>query len=403
MITIYEPKETVFTHNGLGSLRATSALVTEELNGVYDIEVIAIASMNNVNYLEEDFVIKAMTPRGYQLFRVYSSTKNVDGTIKLNARHIFYDGVYNNVDSAVGSNLTADAAIKLVFMNTSVGHKFTVSSTISSDIRANLSVLNINPVNAIMRSDSSTDRARAGLIQLFGGELLRDNFDIKLLPTIGADRGFIIKYQKNLTGLDFEENSENIFTRIKPIAKNADDKPLYLPEVYIDSPNVGNYFMPKIGIKEFGDLKVGQNGMTQTDVYAEMRRRVQKLFSEGLDSPFINAKINFLLLSQTVQYANYAHLEEIYLGDTVTTRHDGLNVSLKSRCIKYSYDAILNKYESIELGDFKDNIGSSINRAVTGTSSVDVNLVAHINNTIVHLSESDRAWLDKAIIKYPVT
>lgn len=135
MITVYEPGETDFSHNGIGAVSPVSAEVTEELNGMFELEMVCPATEHNLERLDDDYVIKALTPRGQQLFRVYSHQRKLDNTITVNARHVFYDNLYNISDGAAGKSLTADAAIKSVFAGAS---NFIARSDIPDDVRADI-------------------------------------------------------------------------------------------------------------------------------------------------------------------------------------------------------------------------------------------------------------------------
>ena len=372
MITIYDSKESVFTHNGLGIVLPITASVTEELNGSYELSLImanADPAKHQLKNLANFNIIKAPTPRGKQLFRIYQVKKNIFGQIQVNARHIFYDGLFNMVNAVSDTNSSIDAAMKSIYQQAAQSSPFNVSSNIADTISYEYKDSNV--VNSLL--------GRGGLIEALGkGELLRDNFDISLKTHIGANRGFKVRYQKNLLGLDLEDNTENIITQIKPVATDQFGNDLYLPETYISSPLTATYFMPLYGILNCNDIKVGRaNYPTDEDAFAAMRQRALKFFADGGDKPMVNAKINFVSLGDTPEYAKFKELEQVYLGDTITTTHPELDFEMESKCIKYIYDAITKRYKSIELGIFRGDFAkstssniSSLQTEITGTRSM---------------------------------
>ena len=394
MITIYGASENNFNHNGYGVLQALKAEVTEELNGMFELELTLPNTEKTSGQLENIInfnIIKAPTPNGAQLFRIYQVKKNMAGYIQVNARHIFYDGLFNMVSLATGEHSSINAAIKNIYQKAAQGTSFNVSGDIPGTISYEYS--NCNIVSCLLGDD--------GIIKALGsGELLRDNFNIYIKSRIGSDKGFKVQYRKNLAGLDIEDNTENIITRIKPIALDIDGSKLYLPETYINSPRVGSYFMPLYGVLNCNDIKVGKGDyLSTTDAFAAMRQRANAFFSGGGDMPLVNAKINFVLLGDTLEYADFKGLEQISLGDTVKTEYPRLNFTMESHCIKYIYNAITGRYKSIELGSFRNDFAkntsnniSSLQTEVTGTGTM-ANRLAILEtrmDTHAHKGETDK-------------
>ena len=76
--------------------------------------------------------------------------------------------------------------------------------------------------------------------------------------------------------------------------------------------------------------------------------------------PTVSLTVSFVQLSQSTEYAQYALLEDVHLCDTVKVEFPELNVSATAKCVKTTYDAISNKYVSIELGESRTNLASTI-------------------------------------------
>ena len=79
MISIYKALESNFNHNGYGILKTIKAEITEELNGMYEIEIIITIEDNEklISHIKEYNLIKAPTPDSYQLFRIYRVDKKL--------------------------------------------------------------------------------------------------------------------------------------------------------------------------------------------------------------------------------------------------------------------------------------------------------------------------------------
>ena len=76
--------------------------------------------------------------------------------------------------------------------------------------------------------------------------------------------------------------------------------------------------------------------------------------------PTVSITVEFQPLEQTEEYKDIALLERVNLCDTVNVEYSELGVSATAKCVKTTYDALKDKYISIELGDAKTNIADTI-------------------------------------------
>ena len=76
--------------------------------------------------------------------------------------------------------------------------------------------------------------------------------------------------------------------------------------------------------------------------------------------PSISLSISFAQLEQTEEYKGKAILERVSLCDTVNVEFPALGVSATAKCIKTVYNVLLNRYDSVELGDARTNIADTI-------------------------------------------
>lgn len=349
MINLYDSKCTDFNNNGIASLIDTNKCeVIEELNGEFTIEFEYPKNSKYSDKIDNDMIIKVDTGgTERQLFRIKGYEKDLT-TIKATPQHISYDLIDNALDDVYPQNLDGNAAINWILDHTQYNHKFTGFSDITKHGTARY--IRKNVIEAIIGDLDNS------FVNIWGGEIERNNFNIKMLSKRGEDKGYKIKYAKNLSGIDFSKDDSNIITRLRPIGYDG----LMLPEKYVDSPLINNYPHPKIGEIEYSDIKLKENeddedGFdTLEQCYAELRKRANQEFSNNnIDKPIINAKVDFVDLSKTIQYKDYKILTDVKLGDTVYVSLDNMLISV--RVIKTVYDALLHRFTSLELGEFKDN------------------------------------------------
>lgn len=337
MVTIFEKNTTEFKGLGLGALLPTSCVVTEKLNGGFELVMEHPYDLyKKWERIRNDNILYASTPRGMEPFRIYKVKPTMEGII-VNARHIFYD-LQDNLSVLVEHTGSASAAL-----NHLVGSlAYTMPFSFSTDITKSGTMYGeyINPVQALL-SDSDDINS---FVKAYGGELLRSGFFVAMLGSMGEDRGVSIRYGKNLIGLEVDEDISELKTRI--IVQN-DAGTVYTK----DSPYINEYPYPKIYIVGAGNAAIN-----------EMRSMAETLLQEGIDLPNINICVDFQTLSKTEEYKDYSVLEEVQLGDTVTVIHKKMNFSQKRKVISYEWDSLLEQYNSVELGDFISSLAVTTNR-----------------------------------------
>lgn len=342
MIIIYPASGGDYDTNGLGILQPVSASVREVVNGEYALTAV----FADADLIVEDRVLKAMTPKGLQLFRIREINKTLDGMVEVYALHIFYDLADDMILDKYPTAVDGQDAITNVLSGTD----FTGYSDIETVSSARYVYKSV--VDALINKENEN-----AFINRWGGEVERDNFYVTINTRIGADNGVSIRYRKNLTGLEASTNISEVKTRIYPTGLYGNDT--LLTNGYVDSPLIANYAKTKVGRAHFSDVKVGDD-YTEAEAKAELLARANALFDAGADKPTVTLKVEFVELADTVEYADYADLESVYLGDTVHVAHEPLDIDLTLRVVEYVYDSERERYISVTIGDLPDNIGTSI-------------------------------------------
>ena len=342
MIRLYDKNETDFTHNGICILKPLEATVTEELNGDYSLKVTMPRGKKEI---EIEQIIKAPTPKSEQLFRVYNSDIDMFGNQIFYARHIFYDLLDYFIEDTRPSGSGA-LAISKILENT----PFTGTSDITEQGTAYYQMM--NPVKAILGADNA-------FIEVWGGELERDNFNVRMKNHLGTDRGVSIRYRKNLTGLRLQTDLSGVYTKIMPTGLQENGQTLLkLPEKYISSPLIDNYVNIKTTRIHYSDIKIDEE-TTQEQALEMLRNAAAQEFKNGLDKPQITATVEFIPLQDTEEYKDYSILERVYLGDTIRVFHEDLSIELETKVIEYEFDALSKRYNKVILGNANPKYGDT--------------------------------------------
>ncbi len=359
---IYESNTNDFTYNGKGYLNdVINASIVDTLNGDYSLSFEYPMNAKLNEYLVEGNYVKCKVADGsMQIFMITNVVKTFD-TLKVQAKHIFYKLLYNFLEDVYPQNLNCQDFLRWILSHTQYNNEFTGYSNITGTFQT-ARYIRKNPVEAIIGDEDNS------MYKLFGGELKRDNFDIYFNNRIGNDEGVKLIFGKNITGININIDNTNCYTRIMPLGYDA----LMLPEKYIDSDLINNYPFPRIAIYKFEDVKYDPNDEeayhTLADAYQALRNKVEELYDAGIDKPQVNMTIDWLELSKTSQYKDYAALERVHLGDTIYANI--LGVEFETRVVKTTYNPLTDTIEKFEIGTIKPTIATSMNNIVRTLENV---------------------------------
>ncbi|WP_051931355.1 phage tail spike protein [Clostridium sp. KNHs214] len=334
MITIYDKKTNKgnFDNNGLAILdECIKAEITEELNGEYSLYIEYPANSNKANYILEFNIIKAEG----QLFRIYKVEREQENIRKIKAwaRHIFYDLAFYFIE-----------AVNLINANM----KEALEGTIPPEAQVVFSFMgpekNIYPVK--MRNVNALE-ALFRLLEIYGMELKRNNFSVEVLERLGQEKDITVRYGKNIKGLRAIIDTNEFATRIYPVGENN----LVLPERYVEADSSITDILPYPITK-----KVEFSGCKDQ----EQLRDLAQEYIKKVSNPFINITVEFLELSKTKDYEEYASLFNLELGDIVTVKHEKLGIYSELRVIKMVKDLLRPINTKVELGNPLNTIVSKL-------------------------------------------
>ena len=289
-----------------------------------------------------------------QPFRIYRVVPELD-KVTIYARHIFYDLLDNMIKSLKPSPSAVGASVVQSLSGACLStHDFSFYSDLTSTAE-DVEWENINPVEAML--------GEYGLVSKYGAELARDWYDVFLVRRVGNDTDVSIREKKNLTGISYDVDETDVVTRIMPTGEDADGNILYLPELYLDSPNLNAYTHPKwihLPVSEAKEVTDGDEPKSKAQCYTEMRKAAQTEFDAGCDLPTVTLKVDFINCSDAEEYKQYAALTDIFLGDSVRVVARRIGVEVSMRMTQYTYDCLTRKYTSVTLGTAADTLEGSM-------------------------------------------
>lgn len=353
----------------LGSLNdCTRLYVTEERNGIYEAEfdIPVNSSMHNKIKIGHFIYAKPDDLSENQKFRIYKRIYNpIDKTTVFYCEHIRYKLAGIPVAPKTYSG-TPSSILSEMLTSVKSSTEFTAWSDISAvkDIKMDIP----STAGAMLAGQEGS------LLDTFGGEYKFDNYTVKLYQNRGQEKKTEIRYRKNLTGFTCTEDTTSTYTHVYPYYRNEDGVYVELDSKVITLVNAWklpfeNCYMLDLSA-EF------DTPPTKAQLQAKANAFIR---ANDLDTISRHYKVSFVPLWQTEEYKNIAVLERCGLCDTVSIVHD--NETVKAKIIKTVYDALNERYVSMELGNATSSFAQTVQQSVRQVNRT-------INNTKSFLQQS---------------
>ncbi|WP_428834357.1 phage tail spike protein [Lacticaseibacillus rhamnosus] len=320
------------------------------------------------------------------------------GHLSITAYHVFWD---LNDDFIADTNIVdkdGQGALDQIMRAANYPTGFKVLSTIGNVTNARLVRMSI--IKALLGTDDNS------FLNRWGGEFDWQDFSFSVNPRLGKDRGVHFEYAHNLTGYEATKDSSGIITRLLPEGYNG----LLLPELYVDSPKLGNYRKPKIGTKTYQDIKAidetqatgNQEGAVPVqEAYELLRAAATKEFSEShIDEAKWTYKLNVALLENTEEYKDLSITTTVLPGDTVTITHKLDDIDVRARLTGYTWQPsnhsyLTQTYDSTSRPDVAySNLSSRVNEIKSQIELVDKVVIAKAANGMNSTGWGDQSPVD---------
>ena len=358
MIKIFGSTDTSFTSNGDVVIQPLKAKVYKQDNGDYYLDL--ECGLEYVDLITEDRIIVANTPQGEQAFRIKNPEKTKT-KVSCRAYHVFYDSKGLVIADTFIVDKDCSEALAQLNSHTDETSPFSTMS-------------NIATIDSFRCVRQSLFDAISTVLERWGGHLVRNNFSIQILSSIGQDNGVTVRYRKNLKEISCEENWDDVVTKILPVGRdgillNAIDS---TADIYITSST--QYAIAYTKVIEF------TQELEQED-YPSESAYMQALVDD------LRAQATAYLAENCIPKVNYtlkANLEKITdIGDTVEVIDERLGIDIMTQVIAFTYDCILEKYTEIEFGNFQRSLSDLVG---TITAQVNTNTVQVVQNA------TDQIW-----------
>lgn len=334
-----------FDENGV-ILQPTMCEITEVLNGEYSLVLNhPIDSFGRWKYLQHFRIIKALG----QLFRIYrvQTTMASDGSMQRTAyaRHIFYDLNDKSIMRAeIGYAYAQGETSAHNFITTIMSswhddwgsypfYTFSWNSDINKSMEEGFKTVieNISPAAAILNASNS-------VINRFGGELHRNNFDFSLYEHKEGSRrnAFNIKY-----GVDMIDVQEDIDYGTYVSNVVAKDNYGRTASIHWPESHIRPHDFTKTIVFKYNSAEESNNNLMD-DMTAYFNKYC---------TPNIAYKVNYVNYDRIKGMKDFAELQRRNVGDDGIIKNEIIGIETHQKVVKKVTDAIRNETKSIQLSN----------------------------------------------------
>ena len=251
------------------------------------------------------------------------------------------------------NNASGDRVMRSLVGSIIREHKFTFSSDIAS--MHNINLKNVTVATALFKDKHS-------ILGQWGGDLIRDKYDISLLSNGGTNKEALFMYKKNLKTYQQKKSIKDLRTRIhftKTITSQKEGEKDKVIAVTVDSPLISKY----------KNIYEGNLDVSDQDVIDEvtLRKYGEQYFKTTL-CDVIEESIEIDVVGNPDVPVN--------IFDTVTVFHEKFNLDVKKKITKYTYTPMGRKLKTIGFGKIQQGLGTTL------ASMIDDAVTEHIESKV---------------------
>ena len=323
------------------------------LNAAYDDDIVQEANSiyqltfkfptNNILWqrLREETFLTADDLHGEQDFVIFEVEKK-HGYIQVYANQVMTMLNYYVVNPMSLDRVTGPTALSQFAGSITRSNPFSFFSDIED--RHTFNIDSKNAMEALTKDKHS-------IVGLWGGDLVRHGYQVRLLKNGGSENESLFMYKKNLSSYEHKTSTKSLRTRITFITtirgegENPVDKHY---KVVVDSPLINKYSQIYEDVVEVNDQDVVDE--------ATLLKYGKQYFRTTL-CDMLEDSIEIDVIGQSDA--------PVQMFDVVGVYHEFYGLDVRKKITKYNYSPMAKKLKSIGFGDFKSGLASAIGNAVS--------------------------------------
>ena len=332
----------IYLTNGNMPLNAAYAdEIVQEDNSTYQLTFRFPTSDSLWEKLKEETFLTADDLHGEQDFVIFEVEKK-HGYIQVYANQVFT--LLNNyvVSSLALDRATGSTALSRFAGSITRDNPFSFFSDIED--RHTFNIDSKNAMDAFAKDKHS-------ILGLWGGDLVRHGYQVRLLKNGGSENESLFMYQKNLSNYEHKTSTKSLRTRItfvttihgegeKPVDKHY--------KVVVDSPLINKYSQIYEDVVEVNDQDVVDE--------ATLLKYGKQYFRTTL-CDMLEDSIEIDVIGQSDV--------PVQMYDVVSVYHEQFDLDVRKKITKYNYSPMAKKLKTIGFGQFKSGLANAIGNAVS--------------------------------------
>lgn len=352
---------------GLGSLPdCVSCTVTQSVDGQDEAQIVYPVNGTNYDLLQPGYLISVSREpdRPRQFYVIYRKTLGLDGTATVYAQHISYGLKFMAIHSGVNSidDLTHFMLSgQLVWPDDVYGRSYITLTFDGITPPAQYSP----QVPVTLNDFISTMIEQTGCVMEY------DNFNVIFHASRGADNGVTVRYGGNLTDAQQEYDTSGSYNAVLPywvnsstgaVFPNGEDQFIVSQTLPVGQDRWPGRYLQKI-------VPLDLSSAFETRPYtSDLTDAAEAWLEDNAPwEPFNSMTINFVPFDPDTN-ENQAAAQNLRLYDYVRVVISPTDTDVTARVVKTVYNVLLDRYDSIEVGQLQTTLSDVYGHAGGGTS-----------------------------------
>ncbi|WP_449458438.1 phage tail spike protein [Streptococcus suis] len=317
--------------------------IVQEANSSYQLSFKFPLTDGKWNLLKSEVFLLADDLHGEQEFFIFEA-KKANGYVQVYAKQVATLLNYYSINTISVDRVPGQTVMTALAGSVKRPCPFTFFSDILDRHTFNKS--NVSVMDALVKEKHS-------ILGQWGGDLVRDKYQVKLLKNGGIENESLFMYKKNLSSYEESENINNLKTRLhlkKTIQGQSEDEEDRLLAVTVDSPLINQYSQ----IYE-ADIEVNDQDVTDE---ASLTAYGKRYFSSTL-CDLVENSINLDVKGKSDV--------AVKIFDTVSVFHERFDVDLRLKITSYHFAPMSKRLKSIGFGKVSRSFGSTVASMVAGS------------------------------------
>ncbi|MGQ7678110.1 phage tail spike protein [Streptococcus suis] len=317
--------------------------IVQEANSSYQLSFKFPLTDGKWNLLKREVFLLADDLHGEQEFFIFEA-KKANGYVQVYAKQVATLLNYYSINSISVDRVPGQTVMTALAGSVKRPCLFTFFSDILD--RHTFNESNVSVMDALVKEKHS-------ILGQWGGDLVRDKYQVKLLKNGGIENESLFMYKKNLSSYEESENINNLKTRLhlkKTIQGQSEGEADRVIAVTVDSPLIGQY-------RQIYEADIEVNDQDVTDE-ASLLAYGQRYFGSTL-CDLVENSINLDVKGKSDV--------SVKMFDTVSVFHERFDVDLRLKITSYHFGPMSKRLKSIGFGKVSQSVKSTVASMVAGS------------------------------------